>query len=125
MEPLKKETVIDALGNMSVMQLIALTKHLEEQWGVKAEPQMVQQTFVPKQENQAVQTEFNVTLMSYPPDKKMGTIKVLKEMTGLGLKEAKELAEKAPVMIKEGVTTEDAQLYKTKLEEAGAVIEVK
>ena len=125
MEPLKKETVIEAIGNMSVMELIALTKRLEEEWGVKAEPLAQVQTFVPKEENKVAQTEFNVMLMSYPPDKKMGTIKTLKEMLGLPLKEAKELAEKAPVMIKEGVSTEDAQLYKTKLEEAGAVMEIK
>lgn len=125
MENVTQEDVLRALGNMSVMQLIALTKELEEKWGVKAEPPTVQrqpdQNDAPKVE----QTEFNVTLASVPADKKMAVIKVVRELTGLGLKESKELVEAAPKLVKEGVSAADADELKRKLTEAGAVIEVK
>ena len=125
MENVTQEDVLRALGNMSVMQLIALTKELEEKWGVKAEPPTVQrqpdQNDAPKVE----QTEFNVTLASVPADKKMAVIKGVRELTGLGLKESKELVEAAPKLVKEGVSAADADELKRKLTEAGAVIEVK
>ena len=125
MENVTQEDVLRALGNMSVMQLIALTKELEEKWGVKAEPPTVQrqpdQNDAPKVE----QTEFNVTLASVSADKKMAVIKVVRELTGLGLKESKELVEAAPKLVKEGVSAADADELKRKLTEAGAVIEVK
>ena len=125
MENVTQEDVLRALGNMSVMQLIALTKELEEKWGVKAEPPTVQrqpdQNDAPKVE----QTELNVTLASVSADKKMAVIKVVRELTGLGLKESKELVEAAPKLVKEGVSAADADELKRKLTEAGAVIEVK
>ncbi|MGE4234650.1 MAG: 50S ribosomal protein L7/L12 [Bacteriovoracia bacterium] len=125
MENVTQEDVIKALGNMSVMQIIALTKELEKKWGVKAEPPPVQfQQDAPKEQT-AEQTEFNVTLASVPAEKKMAVIKVVRELTGLGLKESKELVEAAPKLIKESVSSADAEELKRKLTEAGAVVEVK
>lgn len=120
------EEVVDWLGNLSVMQIIGLTKELEQKWNVKAEPPPVvfqpgQQSNEPKVE----QTEFTVTLASVPADKKMSVIKLVRELTLLGLKESKELVEAAPKMIKEGVSKEEAETLKAKLIEAGAVVEVK
>jgi large subunit ribosomal protein L7/L12 len=120
------DDVVKALGEMSVMQVIALTKELEQKWGVKAEPPTVQ--VQPKQgpENQAVvKEEWNVILTSVPNDKKMAVIKSIRELLGLGLKESKELAEAAPKMVKEGVSKADADDLLAKLTAAGAVVEVK
>ena len=94
------EEVVQALGNMSVMQVIALTKELEEKWGVKAEPPTVQVEPKQNEKQEAAKDEFNVTLASVPADKKMSVIKVVREVLGLGLKESKELAESAPKLIK-------------------------
>lgn len=121
-----QEEVVEFLGNMSVMQVISLTKELEEKWGVKAEPQVQvqQQDNTPKQD--AVEkTEFTVTLVSVPADKKMAVLKMVRELTLLGLKEAKEFVEAAPKVVKEDVSKADAEEYKRKLEEAGGVVEVK
>lgn len=119
------EEVVKFLGNMSVMQVIALTKELEQKWGVKAEPQMVQ---APDQQNQKVveeKSEYNVILASVPSDKKMNVIKTVRELLVLGLKESKELVEAAPKMVSEACSKEEADRIKSKLEEAGAVVEVK
>jgi len=126
MEKFTQEDVVAALGNLSVLELIALTKQLELQWGVKAEPQMVQ---APSDRNgpdpDGQQTEFNVILASVPVDKKMAVIKLVRELTLLGLKESKELVEAAPKMIKEAVSQADAEELKRRLTEAGAVVELK
>lgn len=121
-----QEEVVEFLGNMSVLQVIALTKELEEKWGVKAEPQVQvqQQTNGPKQET-VEQTEFTVTLTSVPADKKMAVLKMVRELTLLGLKEAKEFVESVPKVVKEGCSKADAEEYKAKLTEAGGVVEVK
>ena len=121
-----QEEVVAALGNMSVMQIIELTRELEAKWGVKAEPQVQvqQQTDAPKQET-AEQTEFTVTLVSVPADKKMACLKMVRELTLLGLKEAKEFVESVPKVVKEGCSKADAEEYKAKLTEAGGVVEVK
>lgn len=121
-----QEEVVEFLGNMSVMQVIALTKELEEKWGVKAEPQavQVQPDNTPKQEA-TEQTEFTVTLVSVPADKKMACLKMVRELTLLGLKEAKEFVESTPKVVKEGCSKADAEEYKAKLVEAGGVVEVK
>jgi large subunit ribosomal protein L7/L12 len=119
------EEVVQALGNMSVMQVIALTKELEQKWGVKAEPQAVQvQDNAPKQEV-VEQTEFTVILASVPADKKMSCLKMVREITILGLKEAKEFVESVPKAVKEGCSKAEAEEYKAKLVEAGGVVEVK
>ena len=121
-----KEEVVQALGNLSVLQMIALTKELEQKWGVKAEPQVVQLNNSPGRDDVTpTKDEFNVILASVPADKKMSVIKVVRELTLLGLKESKELVEAAPKMIKEGVSKADADELVRKLTEAGAVMEVK
>lgn len=125
MEPLKLENVVQSLGNMTVLEMIALTRHLEQVWDVKAEPQPSQFMAPPKQENKAEQTEFNVILASVSLEKKISVIKALRDILTLGLKEAKEFAEAAPKTIKEGVSKEEAELIKAKLEEAGALVEIK
>src|SRR5512144_1050820 len=121
-----QEEVVAFLGNMSVMQVIELTRELEAKWGVNAEPQVQvqQQTDTPKQEA-VEQTEFTVTLTSVPADKKMAVLKMVRELTLLGLKEAKEFVESVPKVVKEGCSKTDAEEYKAKLTEAGGVVEVK
>ena len=123
---LTNEDVAQWLGNQSVMQIIALTKELEALWGVTATPQtvQVQQT---KQEEQktAEQTEFTVVLASFPPDKKMTLLKLVRELTGLGLKEAKDFVESVPKPVKEACTKAEADELQAKLTAAGGVVEVK
>lgn len=121
---LTNEQVAEFLGNMSVIQLITLTKELESLWGVEAKPQAVIQTI--KQEVKTVeQTEFTVTLVSFPADKKIALVKLVREVLGLGLVESKNLVESLPKVIKEGVSKDDAEALKVKLAEVGGVVEVK
>jgi len=126
MSEVTMEDVLSALGNMSVMQLIALTKELEEKWGVEAKPQTLQQEVGPgPQTETSAKSEFNVVLASYPADKKMSLIKTVREVMTLGLKEAKEFVEAVPKMVSEGVSKEEADRIKVQLEAAGGVVEVK
>lgn len=126
MSEITMESVIQKLGSMSVLEIISLTKELEEKWGVKALPPVsVIDGTSPNTAPVVEQAEFNVTLVSFAADKKMTVIKVVREILGLGLKESKDLVEAAPKLIKEGVSKEEAEGLKTKLAEAGAVIEVK
>lgn len=118
-----KEDVVASLGNLTIPQLIALTKQLEEQWGVKAEPQVVEQQKLPEQV--VVKTEFNVVLVSVPADKKMPVIKAVRDLFGIGLKESKDMVEAAPKVVKEAVSPEEAETLKARLMEAGAVVELK
>lgn len=118
------EEVVQAIGNMSVMELISLTKDLEQKWGVEAKPQIVQQE-QRQPEQQAVKDEFNITLVSVPADKKMSVIKAVREVLALGLKESKDLVEGAPKLIKEGISKVEADDVVAKLTAAGAVLEVK
>ncbi len=124
---MEKEDVVNYLSNLPVMQLISLTKELEAQWGVSAEPQFAPvPTFMPGDGDvTTVKDEFDVVLASVPADKKMAVIKVVRELTLLGLKESKELVEAAPKLVKEGLTSAEAEELKRKLTEAGAVVEVK
>lgn len=124
MSEFTSEDVVKALGNLTVLELIALTKQLEAQWDVKAVPQVVEMQ-VQQQETGPAKTEFNVMLMSVPSDKKMNTIKAVRELLTLGLKESKDLVEAAPKMIMEGASKEVADNLFNKLTEAGAVIELK
>lgn len=119
------DDVINALGNMKVTDLIALTKELEEKWGVKAEPQVQQVALTAPVETAPVQTEFAVVLVSVPADKKMTVIKLVRDLTGQGLMESKALVEGAPKSVKEGVSKDEAEDLKTKLMAAGAVVELK
>jgi large subunit ribosomal protein L7/L12 len=128
MADISREQVVDFLSNMPVIQLADLIKTLEDKWGVKAGPVAVaagpaaaaQAPAAAKEE----QTEFNVELKETGANK-IAVIKVVREITGLGLKEAKDLVEGAPKTLKEAVSKADAEDMKKKLEEAGAKVELK
>lgn len=120
-----QEEIVQSLGNMTVVELIALTKTLEDQWGVKAVPAAVTFSQGPTTPTAPVeeQTEFTVVLKEAGASK-INVIKVVREITGLGLKEAKDLVESAPKGIKDGVSKADAQEIKKKLEDAGAKVDL-
>ena len=120
-----EKDVVKALGNMNVMQLIALTKELESKWGVEGKPQVQEGTSPNVEVQENTQTEFNLTLVSYPPEKKITLVKLVRELLGLGLLESKSLVESVPKMIKEGGTKEEVEALRVKLTEAGATVEVK
>ena len=125
---LNKDQVIDYLSNLPVIQLAELIKTLEDKWGVKAAPVAVAAVgggggAAPAAAAEE-KTEFNVELKESGANK-INVIKVVREINGLGLKEAKDLVEGAPKMIKEGVSKADADDMKKKLEEAGAKVELK
>jgi large subunit ribosomal protein L7/L12 len=128
MPEITKEQVIDYLSNLTVMDIAALTKALEEKWGVKAAPVAVGVAAAagagPAAEAAAEPTEFNVILTGCG-DKKIQVIKALREITNLGLKEAKEVVEGVPKPIKEAVSKEEAESVKKKMEEAGGTVEIK
>jgi large subunit ribosomal protein L7/L12 len=129
MSDLSKEQVVDFLSKMSVMDLAALTKELEDKWGVKAAPIAVAAPGAPAAGGGAAapaaeQTEFTVVLKEAGA-KKIEVIKVVRELTQLGLKEAKDLVDGAPKSVKEGVAKADAETMKKKLEDAGAKVEIK
>ncbi len=128
MPEITKEQVIDYLSNLTVMDIAALTKALEEKWGVKAAPVAVGMAMGPgagpAAEAAAEPTEFNVILTGCG-DKKIQVIKALREITNLGLKEAKEVVEGVPKPIKEGVSKDEAESIKKKMVEAGGTVEIK
>ncbi|MGA7741266.1 MAG: 50S ribosomal protein L7/L12 [Polyangia bacterium] len=130
MADVSKEQVVDFLSKMSVMDLAALTKELEDKWGVKAAPVAVAAAGAPAAgaagaaAPAAEQTEFTVILKEVGA-KKIEVIKVVRELTQLGLKEAKDLVDGAPKTVKEGVSKADGETMKKKLEEAGAKVEIK
>ena len=130
MADVTKDQVVDFLSKMSVLDLAALTKELEDKWGVKAAPVMVGGGAAPAAGGggaaapAAEQTEFTVTLKDAGGNK-IGVIKAVREVTNLGLKEAKDLVDGAPKVVKEGVSKADADTIKKKLEEAGAKVEIK
>ncbi len=125
MADITREQVVDYLSNLPVIQLADLIKTLEDKWGVKAAPVAVAAgpaagpaaAAAPAEEK----TEFNVELKEAGGNK-IAVIKVVREITGLGLKEAKDLVEGAPKMLKEGVAKAEAEDVKKKLEEAGAKV---
>jgi large subunit ribosomal protein L7/L12 len=128
MADVTKEQVVDFLSKMSVLDLAGLTKELEDKWGVKAAPVAVAAApgaaagaaAAPAAE----QTEFTVILTDAGANK-IGVIKAVREVTNLGLKEAKDLVDGAPKTVKEGVNKADAEMIKKKLTEAGAKVDVK
>jgi large subunit ribosomal protein L7/L12 len=129
MADVSKEQVVDFLSKMSVMDLAALTKELEDKWGVKAAPVAVAAAGPAAGAGGAAapaaeQTEFTVILKEVGA-KKIEVIKVVRELTQLGLKEAKDLVDGAPKNVKEGVSKAEADTMKKKLEEAGAKVEIK
>ena len=121
MAKLTSAEMIEAIKEMSVLELNDLVKAIEEEFGVTAAAPMA---VAGGAAEAAGPTEFDVILTS-PGAKKIGVIKVVREITGLGLKEAKELVDGAPAPIKEKVPTEEAEALKAQLEEAGAVVELK
>ena len=121
-----KEDVIDFISNMSVLELSVLIKELEEKFGVSAAAPVAIAAAGPAAAEAVVEekTEFDVILTSVG-DQKIKVIKEVRAITGLGLKEAKELVEGAPLPVKEGVTKDEAAAIKTQIEAVGAVIEIK
>ena len=123
---LSKDEILNAVADMTVLELVELISAFEEKFNVSAAAVAV--AAAPGAGAAAAaaeeQTEFNVILASFGANK-VGVIKVVREATGLGLKEAKDLVEGAPKPVKEGVTKEEAAELKKKLEEAGATVEVK
>jgi large subunit ribosomal protein L7/L12 len=118
--------IVDQLSALSVLEAAELSKMLEEKWGVSAAaPVAVAAAGGAAAAPVEEKTEFNVILGSAPADKKIGIIKVVREVTGLGLKEAKDLVEAAPKPVKEGVNKDEAEKIKKSLTEAGATVEIK
>jgi large subunit ribosomal protein L7/L12 len=123
---LNKEEIIEAIGGMTVLELSDLIKAIEEKFDVKAAAPVAvaaapaAAAAAPAEEK----TEFDVVLKA-AGDKKIQVIKVVREATGLGLKEAKDLVEGAPKPVKEGISKDDAEALKKKLEENGATVEIK
>jgi large subunit ribosomal protein L7/L12 len=132
MAELNQQQVIDYIKGISVLELSQLVKALESELGVSAAAAMPMMmpgagagggaaAAAPAEEK----TEFNVTLVSFPADKKINIIKVVREVTSLGLKEAKDLVEAVPKAVKEGVGKDEAETIRKKFDEVGAKVEVK
>jgi len=123
-----KEEILDAISNMSVMEVVDLVKMMEDKFGVTAAAPVAVAAVggaaaaaAPVVEEQ---TEFTVNMTSFGANK-VGVIKVIREITGLGLKEAKDLVEGVPSVVKDGIPKADADAIKKKLDEAGAAAEIK
>ena len=125
-----KDEILEAISNMTVMQVVELISDMEKKFGVTAAAPVAVvaggaaaggAAAAPAEEK----TEFSVTLKEYPADKKVGVIKVIRELTGLGLKEAKDLVEGVPSLVKDAVNKADSETMKKKLEDAGAKVEIK
>jgi large subunit ribosomal protein L7/L12 len=122
-----KEEILDAIANMTILEVVDLVKMMEEKFGVTAAAPVAAAAgpaaaaAAPVEEK----TEFTVVLTGYPPEKKVTVIKVVREATGLGLKEAKDLVEGVPSTVKDSVNKADAEKIKKSLEDAGAKVEVK
>jgi large subunit ribosomal protein L7/L12 len=124
-----KDEILDAISKMSLMEVVDLISDMEKKFGVTAAapvavaaaPGGAAAAAAPAEEK----TEFTVTLKEYPADKKVTVIKVIREITGLGLKEAKDLVEGVPSLVKDGVNKADSDAMKKKLEDAGAKVEIK
>jgi large subunit ribosomal protein L7/L12 len=127
MADITREQIVDYLSNLPVIQIAELIKTLEDKWGVKAAPVAVAAGPAAAATPAAVveeKTEFNVELKEAGGNK-IAVIKVVREITGLGLKEAKDLVEAAPKPLKEGVSKAEAEEMKKKLEDAGGKAELK
>jgi large subunit ribosomal protein L7/L12 len=123
-----KDEILDAISNMTVMQVVELIGDMEKKFGVTAAAPVAVAAGGGAAAPAAAaeeKTEFTVTLKEYPADKKVGVIKVVRELTGLGLKEAKDLVEGVPSVVKDAVNKADSESMKKKLEEAGAKVEIK
>jgi len=126
-----KDEILDSISKMSVMEVVELIADMEKKFGVTAAAPVAVAAVAGGAAGGAAaapveeKTEFTVTLKEYPADKKVSVIKVIRELTGLGLKEAKDLVEGVPSLVKEGVNKADSDSMKKKLEEAGAKVEIK
>jgi large subunit ribosomal protein L7/L12 len=123
---ISNEDIIEAIANKTVIEVVDLIKAMEEKFGVSAAAPVAAVAAgggeaAPQEEEQ---TEFDVVLTSYG-EKKVGVIKVVRAVTTLGLKEAKELVESIPSVVKEAVSKEEAETVKKQMEEAGALVEIK
>ena len=122
-----KDEILDAISNMTLMEVVELISDMEKKFGVTAAAPVAVAAApagaaaAPVEEK----TEFTVILKEYPADKKVTVIKVIREITGLGLKEAKDLVEAVPSTVKEAVSKADSESFKKKLEDAGAKVEIK
>nr|WP_298250528.1 50S ribosomal protein L7/L12 [uncultured Halomonas sp.] len=121
---LTKEDIINAVSDMSVMEVVELIEAMEEKFGVSAAAAVVAGPGGGEAEAEEEQTEFDLVLTS-AGDKKVNVIKAVREITGLGLKEAKGAVDGAPATVKEAMSKDDAEAAKAKLEEAGASVELK
>ena len=123
---ISKEDVVEFISNMTVLDLSEFVKELEEKFGVSAAAPMAMAAVAPgaQVEEEVEQTEFDVILTAIG-DKKIQVIKVVRSITGLGLKEAKGVVDGAPGPVKEGVPRDEAEGIKTQLEEVGAAVEIK
>lgn len=125
MADINKDQVVDFLSNLTVMQMADLVKELEDKWGVEAAAAVAVAAAGPAAGPAEEQTEFDVHMASFGA-KKINVIKAIRaQMSGLGLKEAKELVESAPVNVKEGVSKEEAEELAKALKDAGADVAVK
>jgi large subunit ribosomal protein L7/L12 len=123
---LSKEEILDAIAEMSVMDVVALVEAMEEKFGVSAAAAVAAAPAAVAGDAGAVaeKDEFEVVLVS-AGEKKVNAIKVVRAITGLGLKEAKDMVDSAPATVKEGATKDEAEDLKNQLEEAGATVELK
>ena len=125
MATLSRADILNAVADMSVMDIVELVKDMEEKFGVSAAaPVAVAAAAGAVAAPVEEKTEFDV-IMTGAGANKIGAIKVVREITGLGLKEAKDLVESAPAAVKEGISKEEAATIKKKIEEAGATVEIK
>ena len=119
-----KEDILDTISNMTVMEVVDLISAMEEKFGVSAAAAVAAAPVAAAAAAEEVKDEFNVILASFG-ENKVGVIKVVRALTGLGLKEAKDLVEGAPSTVKEAVSKAEAEDLKKQLEEAGAKVELK
>lgn len=122
-----KEDILETISNMTVMEIVDLISAMEEKFGVTAAAAVAAAPVAAAGGEAAAaeeKTEFNVVMTSFG-DNKVGVIKVVRAITGLGLKEAKDMVEGAPSTVKEGVSKDEAESLKKQLEEAGAKVDVK
>lgn len=125
----KKEEILETISNMTVLEIVDLVKAMEERFGVSAAAPLAVQAPAVANAGAAAgaepeKTEFNVVMTSFGSNK-VNVIKVVRSITGLGLKEAKDMVEAVPAVVKEGVSKADAEKIKKELTEAGATVEIK
>jgi large subunit ribosomal protein L7/L12 len=129
MSDINKDQVVEWLSSQTVLEISELVKELEEKWGVSAAAPVAAVAAAPAAgggaEPAEEKTEFDIELVAFPSDKKIAIIKEVRAITGLGLKEAKEMAEGVPVIVKEAAAKSDAEEIKKKLEESGAEVKLK